>query len=298
MRKPAAEPLRGYSEKTAWFATRADGKSLIWKNHWQPLQMPKFSIGDFEALFLVRNHENKPFLLIGGQAVNFWAEHYSAEEKHLLPLSPFTSADIDFRGDRKAAETIAAQLKLTPKFPSKREMTALVAVIPLKIGDEESLIEVVNDVPGVANDLIEKTAITTELKGKIVRLIDPISLLKSKGYMALRINQESRNDVAHLRIMVFCVRAYLRFVMKRVLVEELNARGWFKMVEVIMAFSESEDGRNLAWRHSIDWTNVLPLREIESAEGKQFEVFREKRLAAWKKKIASYKLERGNKPHP
>ena len=40
----------------------------------------------------------QPYLLIGGQAVNYWAERYLAAEPQLETLRPFTSEDIDFKG--------------------------------------------------------------------------------------------------------------------------------------------------------------------------------------------------------
>ena len=40
----------------------------------------------------------QPYLLIGGQAVNYWAERYLATEPQLKSLQPFTSEDIDFKG--------------------------------------------------------------------------------------------------------------------------------------------------------------------------------------------------------
>jgi len=56
--------------------------------------------------------------LIGGQAVNYWAEHYLADEPDLLKSAPFTSEDIDFQGNRDDVRHIAEQLKLTPVFRS------------------------------------------------------------------------------------------------------------------------------------------------------------------------------------
>ena len=63
--------------------------------------------------------------LIGGQAVNFWAGLYAIRESALAELKPFTSEDIDFKGDRADVEHIAEQLKLRAVLPGKVGMTAL-----------------------------------------------------------------------------------------------------------------------------------------------------------------------------
>lgn len=43
-------------------------------------------------------------LIVGGQAVNLWAEIYSPSEPELGPFAPFTSKDADIHDDRALAE--------------------------------------------------------------------------------------------------------------------------------------------------------------------------------------------------
>lgn len=68
-------------------------------------------------MFKIRDAVGKPYLLIGGQAVNYWAERYLATEPQLEALQPFTSEDIDFKGGHEDVRRIAKQLELTPVFP-------------------------------------------------------------------------------------------------------------------------------------------------------------------------------------
>ena len=42
-------------------------------------------------------------ILIGGQALNIWAEYYARQDPSLNTYSPFFSHDIDFLGDRDTA---------------------------------------------------------------------------------------------------------------------------------------------------------------------------------------------------
>lgn len=73
-----------------------------------------FSLDQFSEILKVRNAAGKPYILIGGQAVNYWAERYREREPQLKALGPFTSADIDFKGTAEDVRRIAAQLALTP----------------------------------------------------------------------------------------------------------------------------------------------------------------------------------------
>ena len=49
-------------------------------------------------------------VLVGGQAVNFWADYYAGTDPELADRQPFTSKDIDFRGNKNAVEICAERL--------------------------------------------------------------------------------------------------------------------------------------------------------------------------------------------
>jgi hypothetical protein len=121
----------------------------------------RFTIQQFSEIFQVRNPAGLPYVLIGGQAVNYWAERYLADEPELRKHLPFTSADIDFRGDRDDVQNIAGQLELQPVFPHKVAMTALAGVIPFRIGRFASNIEVVRLTRSFMSGLTARTANTT-----------------------------------------------------------------------------------------------------------------------------------------
>jgi hypothetical protein len=109
-----------------------------------------FSLQQFSEVFRIRDATGQPYILIGGQAVNYWAERYLPVEPELKPFQPFTSEDIDFKGSRDDVQRIAQQLELTANYPPKVAMTALAGVIPFRIGDLKSSIEVVRRVPGIS----------------------------------------------------------------------------------------------------------------------------------------------------
>jgi hypothetical protein len=70
----------------------------------------RFSLQQFTAVFELRNAVGKPYVIIGGQAVNYWAETYLEKEPGLAQWLPFTSKDIDFQGDRRDVLRIAKDL--------------------------------------------------------------------------------------------------------------------------------------------------------------------------------------------
>src|SRR5688572_25158838 len=68
----------------------------------------RFALQDFESVFTVKDTHGKPYVLIGGQAVNYWAERYESIEPELQSLRPFTSLDIDFHGFRDDVKHISS----------------------------------------------------------------------------------------------------------------------------------------------------------------------------------------------
>lgn len=52
----------------------------------------------------------RDLVLVGGQAVNFWASYYERRVAELASEAPFTSNDIDFCGDQRAVRMCAERL--------------------------------------------------------------------------------------------------------------------------------------------------------------------------------------------
>jgi hypothetical protein len=126
----------------------------------------RFTLQEFSEVFQVRNAKGLPYVMIGGQAVNYWAERYLRDEPKLKEHLPFTSGDIDYQGNREDVRHIAGQLERGAIFPAKVSMTALAGTIPFRIGGQPSNIEVVRQIPGVTSAAVDSLAVGAELAGK------------------------------------------------------------------------------------------------------------------------------------
>ena len=126
----------------------------------------RFSLEQFTAVFDLRNAEGEPYLIIGGQAVNYWAETYLLQEPGLAQWLPFSSKDIDFQGNRDDVIRIARSLGVRAQLPHSREMTALAGIIPLTIGDIRTNIEVLRLFPGMPKAKVQRWALTANRGGK------------------------------------------------------------------------------------------------------------------------------------
>ncbi len=236
-----------------------------------------FSLHQFSEVFNVRDASGQPYVLIGGQAINYWAERYLLLEPELESLQPFTSEDIDFKGGTEDVQRIARQLKLTPVYPPKVQMTALAGAIPFQIGGLKSNIELVRRVVGVSGS-VDALAIRVEWNGKTLRVLDPISLLGCKLELAASVPQENRRDVLQLRTVIPCVRAFLIEFLQQVERGEIPARHWLHAANHVLRLTATKHARALGKRHQIDWTRILPLTAVTKCRDPKIKSFYEQQI--------------------
>lgn len=236
-----------------------------------------FTLHQFTGVFKIRDGEGQPYVLIGGQAVNYWAERYLPTEPQLAQWQPFTSEDIDFKGSRADVGRIAQQLELNPNYPGKVEMTALSGFIPFQIGGVDSTIEVVRRIPGIS-DSVATPAIQVEWNGKTIRVLDPVSLLASKIELAATVPQEKRRDVLHVKVLLPCVRAFLTELLQRVDQGHLPARDWLKVANQVLKLTATRHARKIADRHQIIWPDILPLAAIARSKNEKIRTFQSQQL--------------------
>jgi hypothetical protein len=236
-----------------------------------------FSLDQFSEVLSVRDTAGRPYILIGGQAVNYWAERYLDREPQLQKFRPFTSAEIDFQGTADDVRHIAEQLALTAGYPPKVAMTALAGVIPVQIGGETSNIEVVRHVPGVGAAL-DDFVIEAKWGDKNIRVLNPISLLASKLELAATVSQDGRNDVLHLKILVPCVRAFLETILEQVEQQAIPARDWLGLANRALKLTTDHRARRIGEKHQINWPDILPLKAINQSRDEKIRTFRLQQL--------------------
>lgn len=226
---------------------------------------------------MVRDAAGRPYVLIGGQAVNYWAERYLSGEPELKGLQPFTSQDIDFQGNRDDVRRIARQLKSVPSFPARAGMTALAGIVPVQIGGQQTVIEVVHRVPGVPR-LAGTPPIEARWEQTMIRVLDPVSLLACKLELAATVPQKNRRDAQHLKILVPCVRAFLRDLLQQVEVKRLPAKIWLKVASRVLKLTTSRRARKINAEFHVDWTAILPLAAIEQSADEKIQRFQKLQL--------------------
>jgi hypothetical protein len=150
-------------------------------------------------------------LIVGGQAVNLWAEVYHAALPALESFAPFVSKDADIYGTRALAEQLARRAGWELHFDPRRDSVVAAILRKQPTCDEPDLtIEVLSEVNGLTEaDLDINTVVESAAKYSF-RIPAPPVLLKAKLYnLASLVFTERPQDLKHVRMLCEIVPHYL-----------------------------------------------------------------------------------------
>ncbi|MDA1013829.1 MAG: hypothetical protein O3A00_05170 [Planctomycetota bacterium] len=208
-------------------------------------------------------------VLVGGQAVNVWANCYQQDVSDWNVLRPFTSVDLDYHGGPATAKFAMRELnargKINKGFDPSPNAGVLVVSMP---NGQELTIDILTGLFGVGSSEIERSAVrlagSGALSGLELRVIHPLLLLEAKAAALRGLDQSSRQDDKHLRLMLLVVREWIR--------ERLDEpRQVFRSVERIGTCATTTDGLT-AFTNGIDILDAIPWDQMKTSDG-YFEFF-------------------------
>lgn len=125
--------------------------------------------------------------IVGGQALNLWAERYAPGRAELISFGPFTSKDLDYFGHRAAAEKLAAALGGEVHLPGPDDHTPNSAVVTAQIDGTDVEIDFLWDVMGVKANALEREAVELlvpvrggEIEELAIPVMHPLHCLQSR----------------------------------------------------------------------------------------------------------------------
>ena len=243
---------------------------------------PETVVGDFLEVLRLPGPDGLPRIILAGQAVNVWADRYLAVEPGLREFLPFTSKDLDLLGDRWDLDALARATGW-PKRPAQQKIfipSAGFLEMPRQ-GRAPVKVEVLKRLYGVTTEEIRSAALVIEHEGVQLRVVHPISLLEAKLHNAIHLPQQARHDVKHLKMMVLCVRGFLREKLVDVQAGRLSERDCVGLCEKVLRLADSRTAAQAAKRHGINWTDALPLKELNESTHTRLRNFAHKRLKRW-----------------
>ncbi|OAM91913.1 hypothetical protein AW736_26395 [Termitidicoccus mucosus] len=221
--------------------------------------MPDFEPKAFADLF---GDQSKP-LIVGGQAVNLWAEVMRDQSPELLRLAPFTSTDADIVGDvalaQKLAERRGWQIRVNPDARNP-----IAAVLSKESPGGLLEVDVLRSVLGVNHADLSGGVTIEMLPGVNARVPSPLTLLKAKigNLCALdnkRFDGTTRNDLRHASMLVTICRLYLHGMAREVRAGVCPERALVNELHTLNDIITSRNALQAGKRFQLDLSPALPL---------------------------------------
>jgi hypothetical protein len=203
-------------------------------------------------------------VLVGGQALAFWARYYDVQPP--AELVPYVTLDLDFLGDAADARAFASALpgarvyvaSLDDHTPSSARLVADdVFGKPLEIDFLHSL-------AGLSERDVRRQSITIESPdGTTVRVMHPLYCLESRiKNLILLPSKRDRYGLAQAALAVPVLRAHLSTVGSTT----AGARQALKIAERVVELALSEPGKRCFLQYGIEVLESIPVDSIRSAE--------------------------------
>lgn len=229
---------------------------------------------DVERLLVRLGPVAEELVLVGGQAVNFWAQFLGAAPS----TEPLTSKDIDFCGTAQLARRVARALDGRVRVATMDDVTPNTGVVTFV--DDRGIERHVDflDAPfGLEERDVMRTALKMELferpaAGAVqtFRVMHPVLLMESRVHNTAGLpGYDTPHALHQLRVAVRCARAFLLMLLDRG-----EGRAVLRLAERVFRFAHGEaHALEVFARHDIDAFNAVP-----ADDGRLPKAFRERRL--------------------
>lgn len=192
-------------------------------------------------------------VLIGGQAVGWWAERYRLTDKEI------SSKDIDFWGKPADLFQVAKALKATAITPSEYEMTFLSGAIALVINDKKTTLEMLHAVPGL--DIAQPRSVAMlEKIGKSenkILVLSPVFLALTKLHSLRQFSQEGRQDLFHLQLSLQASRHFISEILDQ------NAKIALWHCNQIIVAQKKRANQIAEQKHGFQLLSGIPIENIK-----------------------------------
>lgn len=162
-----------------------------------------------EILALLEGVEK--LILVGGQAVSFWAEFYAEGDDHLQENGPYASRDVDFLAGRAEVSDAAARLGVKAFVPSIDDHTPNSGKLTFTGQTGKAItIDFMGELYGLSRRDAVNTSIKVEWSGVRFLVMHPLLCLESRlanSYGSLR--RQNEHSLRQLEASIHIVRQHI-----------------------------------------------------------------------------------------
>lgn len=201
-------------------------------------------------------------ILIGGQALALWVEHYEIAVPEGIAA---ISRDVDFLTDspnsRDSVARYAQALHGKTFFPSQRAMTSLVGQAFLLLPDDEYInVDVLWRLVGLTAEQVRSRAVRAERADVSFRVMHELHVLRSRlmNLYELKEKQDEKGQV-QLRLAIDVAREFLRVEAAKYSIEETRTgrsplQAYFKEVTKL---ARDDAGQKVVQRYGIHVADAI-----------------------------------------
>ena len=194
-------------------------------------------------------------VLVGGQALSFWANHFAVRRPPAL--EPAVSADADFIADGELARRLARALGWKSWVPGLDDATFQTGKVTQKLADGSvKQVDLLASVAGLATESVVRRALEMEVPeiGRL-RVMNPIDVLDSRiQNLALIPAKRTPAGVAQAKLAIDVARAFVSAE-----IDERGERKALQWLERIAAIAVDERALGVFVRYEIDPLLAVPL---------------------------------------
>ena len=207
----------------------------------------------------ILNSPEQP-LIVGGQAVNIWAEYFAPRNAQIAAQRPFVSKDADIFGDRVMAQKLADAAGWEIKFFHEPRTIAVAALIKRRPDAETLTVEVLREVRGLTQKELADSDLVELRPGHVYRIPSPVRLLKAKLANLLQIKPTRTNDIYHVRLLTALAHDYLGDLHAQVAEQHLTERALINALHELLDAITATGVPELAAQHNFNLASTLPTK--------------------------------------
>lgn len=154
--------------------------------------------------------------LVGGQALNFWAERYYSNCPELAQYGPYASKDVDFFGTSDAADKLAKALGGKAIYPQSGDHTPQSAIVSAVVLGHKIEIDFLWNVLGPPADQVKKQMVHIDYpirpadNSKVpISVMHPLHCLQSRAANVITLKRTSATAMRQLNAAPIVLREYI-----------------------------------------------------------------------------------------
>jgi hypothetical protein len=199
-------------------------------------------------------------VLVGGQALGFWADHFALRRPPELKAA--VSADADFIADGELASKLARALNWKHWIPGFDDATFQTGKVTQKLRDGSvKQVDFLSGVAGLATDGVVRRALEMEVPqiGRF-RVMHPIDVLHSRiQNLALIPAKRTPAGVSQARLAIDVARAFISAE-----IDERGERKALQLLERVAVIAAAVGSLRVFLEHEIDPLLAVPLEDFRT----------------------------------